>query len=145
MMQDDRRDESNRWLDQQYDRAEEERRRAARTLSDYQAILDKKPSRLRENAGMDPPRQDTGTASGDLFDAVLAVHRQLLRDASDAALFGRIVQLNFSRAAECQAEIADLCRTTENDGSALAAGLRRLRETYRAYARKANGPRLIER
>jgi hypothetical protein len=136
MTQDDRRDDSNRWLDQQYDRAEEERRRAARAQSDYKAILDRNPSRLRDNAGMDPPRPDIGAASGDLFDAVLAAHRQLQRDAPDVVWIQRIYRLDFSRFAECQAEIANLCRLAENEGSGLAAALRRFGEIARVCNRR---------
>jgi hypothetical protein len=40
-MQDDRRDESNRWLDSQYDRAAEERRRQEQRDADYKAIFDR--------------------------------------------------------------------------------------------------------
>ena len=55
MTQDDRRKDSNRWLDQQYDRSQEERRRAERTRSDYKAILERNPSQLRETPGWTRP------------------------------------------------------------------------------------------
>ena len=147
MTHDESGDDSKRFLDQQYDHRIEENGRAERTRDLYNAIRDGDLSRLRTHANMDPPGPDIGAASGDLFDVVLAAHRQLLRTASsasdDAEWFGRINRLELSDPAKCQAEIAGLCRMAENDGGP-AAALRRFEKIYRGYADEADGPRLIE-